>query len=240
VGNFPALESPGPRRRGICLIKASEARKASYFLASFLTSFLFLLSFLRSSTDMYCEGKGEGQLCGPLASEQDQETHLELDELGTIDIESIGENADRHARAGEMGEPVRMGDVGSASGILAWVRVWSYGASSTMQSSANDCSPPAEPSPGPRATLPLLLQPSEAVAVKIRLLAPLPAHNIPPPPQPARVLRAIDTIPTMCRLKVVMRYNALLDGSRETLVTLGVVVLETDLELNLKCREVNC
>lgn len=62
------LERPGPRRRGICLIRASDARKASYFLASFLTSFLFLLSlqafsadvrygrmthFFKSSTDMY-------------------------------------------------------------------------------------------------------------------------------------------------------------------------------------------
>ena len=47
------LERPGPRRRGICLMRASEARNASYFLASFLTSFLFLLSFFKSSTDMY-------------------------------------------------------------------------------------------------------------------------------------------------------------------------------------------
>ena len=31
---LPALDRPGPSRRGICLIKASEARKASYFLAS--------------------------------------------------------------------------------------------------------------------------------------------------------------------------------------------------------------
>ena len=38
------LERPGPKRRGICLIKASEARKASYFFASFFTSFLFLFS----------------------------------------------------------------------------------------------------------------------------------------------------------------------------------------------------
>merc|ERR1712158_61274 len=52
AGNLPALLSPGPNRRGICLIKDSEARKASYFLASFLTSFLFLLSFLRSSALM--------------------------------------------------------------------------------------------------------------------------------------------------------------------------------------------
>ena len=44
VGNFPALERPGPSRRGICLIRASDAKKASYFFASFLTSFLFLLS----------------------------------------------------------------------------------------------------------------------------------------------------------------------------------------------------
>lgn len=82
---MPALFSPGPRIRGICLIRDSEARKASYFLAirgheksetfekksnfsklslikypvghvsfvpSFLTSFLFLLSFLRASMSM--------------------------------------------------------------------------------------------------------------------------------------------------------------------------------------------
>merc|ERR1712157_267356 len=53
VGNFPALVRPGPRRRGICLIMLSDARKKSYFLASFLTSFLFLLSFFKSSTDMW-------------------------------------------------------------------------------------------------------------------------------------------------------------------------------------------
>merc|ERR1711931_45471 len=52
VGNLPALFRPGPNRRGICLIRASEAMKASYFLASFLTSFLSLFSFLRSSADM--------------------------------------------------------------------------------------------------------------------------------------------------------------------------------------------
>lgn len=33
VGNLPALLRPGPTRRGICLIRASEAMKASYFLA---------------------------------------------------------------------------------------------------------------------------------------------------------------------------------------------------------------
>ena len=33
VGNFPALLRPGPRIRGICLIRVSDARKASYFLA---------------------------------------------------------------------------------------------------------------------------------------------------------------------------------------------------------------
>jgi hypothetical protein len=43
VGNLPALERPGPKRRGICLIRESEAMKASYLRASFLISFLFLL-----------------------------------------------------------------------------------------------------------------------------------------------------------------------------------------------------
>lgn len=33
-GNLPALFRPGPRIRGICLIRDSEARKASYFLAT--------------------------------------------------------------------------------------------------------------------------------------------------------------------------------------------------------------
>ena len=33
-GNLPALLSPGPKSLGICLIKASDARKASYFLAA--------------------------------------------------------------------------------------------------------------------------------------------------------------------------------------------------------------
>ena len=41
---YSPLERPGPSKRGICLMRASEDRKASYFLASFLTSFLFLLS----------------------------------------------------------------------------------------------------------------------------------------------------------------------------------------------------
>jgi hypothetical protein len=44
VGNLPALERPGPSRRGICLRRVSELRKASYFFASFFTNFLFLFS----------------------------------------------------------------------------------------------------------------------------------------------------------------------------------------------------
>ena len=51
LDNMP-LERPGPKRRGICLMRVSDAMKASYFRASFLISFLFLLSFLRSSLDM--------------------------------------------------------------------------------------------------------------------------------------------------------------------------------------------
>lgn len=52
-GNLPALLRPGPSKRGICLMSDSEARKASYFLASFFTNFLFLLSFFRASASMY-------------------------------------------------------------------------------------------------------------------------------------------------------------------------------------------
>ena len=36
-GNFPALLRPGPSSLGICLIKLSDARKASYRLATLLT-----------------------------------------------------------------------------------------------------------------------------------------------------------------------------------------------------------
>ncbi|SRR5260221_10829759 len=46
----PPFERPGPSRRGICLIKLSEDRKASYFFASFLTNFLFLLSLEHNET----------------------------------------------------------------------------------------------------------------------------------------------------------------------------------------------
>jgi hypothetical protein len=105
VGNFPALESPGPRRRGICLMRASEARKASYFLASFLTSFLFLLSFFKSSTDMYWGA--ERVVSGGFGSETGTTTNLELNQLGPVNVESIGENADGHARTGNVGEPER-------------------------------------------------------------------------------------------------------------------------------------
>merc|ERR1712165_372286 len=52
VGNFPALFKPGPNKRGICLIRDSEAMKASYFFASFLTFFLSLFSFFKSSALM--------------------------------------------------------------------------------------------------------------------------------------------------------------------------------------------
>jgi hypothetical protein len=41
---YDTLERPGPKRREICLIRVSEARKASYFFGSFFTSFLFLFS----------------------------------------------------------------------------------------------------------------------------------------------------------------------------------------------------
>eukprot|EP01139_Manchomonas_bermudensis_P014284 Amastigsp_a508340_48937.p3 type:complete len:170 gc:universal Amastigsp_a508340_48937:658-149(-) len=51
VGNLPALFRPGPSRRGICLMRLSEARNASYLAASSLTSFLSRLKFLRRSSD---------------------------------------------------------------------------------------------------------------------------------------------------------------------------------------------
>ena len=46
------LASPGPSTLGSCLMSASEAKNVSYCLVSFLTSFLFLWSFFKSSRDL--------------------------------------------------------------------------------------------------------------------------------------------------------------------------------------------
>merc|ERR1719240_1263443 len=53
VGNLPALFNPGPNKRGINFITISGAKKFAYESANFLTSFLFLLSFFRSSIVLY-------------------------------------------------------------------------------------------------------------------------------------------------------------------------------------------
>merc|ERR1719356_338167 len=50
VGNLPALFKPGPSNLGICGTSTWEAKKASKDWANFFTSFLFLLSFFKSST----------------------------------------------------------------------------------------------------------------------------------------------------------------------------------------------
>ena len=94
------LERPGPSRRGICLMRASEARKASYFFASFLTSFLFLLSLYAGMR------KGRAGRAREHALLQVINGHvLKVDLLGTVDVGGIGENADGHAGAGDVGEP---------------------------------------------------------------------------------------------------------------------------------------
>ena len=46
---------PGPKRRGICLMTDSEAKKAWYCFESFLTNFLFLFSFFSASTSIHCK-----------------------------------------------------------------------------------------------------------------------------------------------------------------------------------------
>jgi len=53
--NLPALLRPGPKRRGICLMTDSDAKKAWYCLESFLTNFLFLFSFFNASTSIHCK-----------------------------------------------------------------------------------------------------------------------------------------------------------------------------------------
>src|SRR6266545_4020054 len=86
VGSIP-LERPGPRRRGICLIKASDDKKASYFFASFFTSFLFLFSLAKSMESTVSALKYQ------IYHELLQVIHrhvLELNLLCTVDVGSIG------------------------------------------------------------------------------------------------------------------------------------------------------
>ena len=83
-------------------MRASEAKKASYFLASFLTSFLFLLSLRSHMRERHSTGRMKG------VSSLLQVIHrlvLEVNLLSTVDVGGIGENADRHARTGDMGKP---------------------------------------------------------------------------------------------------------------------------------------
>jgi len=90
------LDKPGPRRRGICLIKASDARKASYFFASFLTSFLFLLSLCEMTSQVNNYSRKQSQ---PDVLFQIVNGHvLKANSLGTVNIVGISENAERHAR----------------------------------------------------------------------------------------------------------------------------------------------
>jgi len=106
--HLPALDRPGPSRRGICLIKASEARKASYFLAS-------------------CECQRDREEATPHLLDQllvlvelFQVIHahvLELDLLGAVDVGRVGEDADGHARARHMRE------LGGAGETLVALRV---------------------------------------------------------------------------------------------------------------------
>ena len=102
VGNLPALERPGPRRRGICFMRASEARKASYFLASFLTSFLFLLSLetrrIGVNIIMWYREWWHQLL-------QVIDGHvLEINLLSTVNVCSISKNADSHAGTRNIGK----------------------------------------------------------------------------------------------------------------------------------------
>merc|ERR1719329_1265544 len=47
VGNLPALFKPGPSKRGICGMRTCDARKPSYFWASFFHELLVFVQFLQ-------------------------------------------------------------------------------------------------------------------------------------------------------------------------------------------------
>ncbi len=81
-------------------MRVSEAKKASYFLASFLTSFLFLLSLNIPFVNRQVRAPADYSLL------QIVNRHvLKLNLLGTIDVGGISENANGHPGAGNIGEP---------------------------------------------------------------------------------------------------------------------------------------
>ena len=97
------LERPGPRRRGICLMSASDAKKASYFFASFLTSFLFLFSLRASHIE---NSSGHAERFHALLQIVHRHV-LQINLLRAVDVCRISENADRHARARHIGQPAQ-------------------------------------------------------------------------------------------------------------------------------------
>jgi hypothetical protein len=96
AGNFPALERPGPRRRGICLIKVSDATKASYLRASsakqLVTSLFPVLLTVRTLDKLLVLV----QLLQVVAGHG-----VDTVVLGAIDIVLVTEDTDGHARAGD-------------------------------------------------------------------------------------------------------------------------------------------
>jgi hypothetical protein len=81
------------------LIKASEARKASYFCASFLTSFLFCIISTVSRSILI-----NTHLVELLQILNGHEGELLVELLCSVDIHSVGENAERHSGSGNMGQ----------------------------------------------------------------------------------------------------------------------------------------
>ena len=83
-------------------MSVSDDRKASYFFASFLTSFLFLFSLCRGQINI-CSGARAHDHCS-LFEIVDRHV-LKVDLFRTIDVRGISENANRHARTGDTRKP---------------------------------------------------------------------------------------------------------------------------------------
>merc|ERR1719453_343642 len=85
VGNLPALFRPGPSRRGICLIKLSEATNAWYFFGEFLDQLLVLVEVLEALSILELKAERSG-LFAMVRIAEDADAHLWAGNVRQLDV----------------------------------------------------------------------------------------------------------------------------------------------------------
>jgi hypothetical protein len=101
------LGESGTQQTGNLLDEGIRSEEGVVLLRELLHELLVLVELLQVINRHVLEGRASSvSLCWVGENKgAPAMTHLELDELGAINVEGIGKNADGHARAGEMGEP---------------------------------------------------------------------------------------------------------------------------------------